>query len=166
MGLRKTTTRILLVVGVLLLLALLLLPRSCSPGPAFPDTPLETLSGAKAAPLSGCPTAKCLTIVVAPWCGICQAVVPHILELRKHLDAQGVTTRVVVGYAPLETLKTFAAPYGPDTQLDPSGERTPPKDGIPLFVVTDHEGRSLKRVVGFPSGSTSPESLAAAFSLP
>jgi hypothetical protein len=147
-------------------MSLVVLLAACSRRPDLTDRPLETLSGAMASPLSECPTSKCLTVVVAPWCGVCHAITPHILALRPYLAAKGVATRVVVGHAALETLKPFAAPYGPDTQLDPDSASVPAKDGVPMFVVTDYEGRRLKRVVGFPSGSPTPESLASAFALP
>ncbi len=147
-------------------LAAVALCSACESGPVLSQTPLETLSGAMAAPLSECPTEKCLTVVVVPWSGVCQAIAPHVVALRDHLAAKGVTTRVVVARAPLDKLKPFAQVYGPDAQLDPDGAAVPTDDGVPLFVVTDREGRRLKRVVGFPSGATTPESLSAAFLLP
>lgn len=140
---------------------------ACSSKPELTEIPLPTLAGPKAAPLSECPTAKCLTIVVAPWCGVCHAIVPYILALRHYLAAKGVATRIVVGLAPLEALKPMAVPYGPDTQLDPEPESlVPAKDGVPMFVVTDYDGALLKRVNGFPSGPTTPESIAGALDLP
>lgn len=138
----------------------------------LPNRELATLAGGTAPNLRSCPTAKCLTIVLAPWCGVCHQVVPYVLDLRKHLETKGVTTRFVIALAPVEKLKPFAEAFGPDTQLDPSIVPSDPKaafpdpDGIPMFVVSDQDGVVAKRINGFPSGPSTPEALAGELSLP
>ncbi len=139
---------------------------ACTSRPELTEAPLATLAGPNAPPLSECPTSKCLTVVVAPWCGVCHAIVPYILALRHYLAAKGVATRIVVGLAPLNVLRPFAVPFGLDTQLDPLPGLVPANEGVPMFVVTDYDGRLLKRVIGFPSGPTDPDKVAAALELP
>lgn len=138
---------------------------ACSSRPELTEIPLPTLAGPDAPALSTCPTAKCLTVVVVPWSGVCRALVPNILALRQYLTDKGVTTRIVVGQSTEDKLKPFAGSFGPDTQLDPSGT-VPDKGGVPSFVITDAEGRLLKRINGLPSGAPTPESLAATLDLP
>ncbi len=138
---------------------------ACSSRPELTEVPLKTLAGAKAAPLSACPTTKCVTVVVTPWSGVCHAAAPNILELQKHLAAAGITTRIVVGQAEMEKLTPFAGVFGPETQLD-AENAVPVKSGVPMFVVTDDQGKLLKRINGFPSGPLTPENLAAALDLP
>ena len=155
-----------------LVLALVLLAAAgCTgsgPGPggqsALPDVRLKTLGGATAESLAGCPTDKCLTVLVAPWCGVCHQVTPDIVRLRRHLDEKGVTSRVVVGMASLDEITPFAARYGPDALLDPDGAFK--ARGVPLFVTTARGGKVLKTVPGFPRGSGTLGELAAAFGLP
>lgn len=138
---------------------------ACSSRPELTEVPLTTLAGAKAPALSACPTAKCVTVVVTPWCGVCHASAPNILDLQKHLAAAGITTRIVAGQAAADKLTPFAGVFGPDTQLDPENA-VPVKAGVPMFVVTDDQGKLLKRVNGFPSGPLTPQNLAAALDLP
>ena len=49
----------------------------------LPDTRLPTLAGPVGQSLAECPTDKCLTVVVAPWCGVCHQVTPDIVRLRR-----------------------------------------------------------------------------------
>ncbi len=151
--------------SLLAVLSLAVSLSACSSRPELTEAPLTTLAGTQATPLSACPTAKCVTVVVTPWCGVCHASAPNILELQKHLAAAGITTRIVAGQATADKLKPFAGVFGPDTQLDPENA-VPVKAGVPMFVVTDDQGKLLKRVNGFPSGPLTPENLAAALDLP
>lgn len=116
----------------------------------LPDVRLPTLAGPQGPSLASCASDKCLTVLVAPWCGICHQVAPDIVALRRLLDKAGVGSRVVVGLAEAEPIKEFAAEFGPDAMLDPGGVMR--ARGVPLFLVTDRSGNVLKRVSGFPRG--------------
>lgn len=133
-------------------------------GAPLPDVRLRTLGGATGESLATCPTAKCLTVLVAPWCGVCHQVTPDVVRLRRWLGEHGVSSRVVVGLASLEDIKPFAERFGPDALLDPDGAVK--ARGVPLFVVTDRSGKVLKTVPGFPRGSATLAELAAFFGLP
>jgi len=153
------------VYGVLLSGGLLL--AACGGGEAsstLPDVRLSTLGGPLGPSLASCGTEKCLTVLVAPWCGVCHSVTPDIVRLRRFLDKAGIGSRVVVGLAELETIKGMAALFGSDALLDPEGAM--PARGVPLFIVTNRAGHIVKRVNGFPRGASTPEELAAFFGLP
>ena len=131
----------------------------------LPDVRLPTLGGPLGPSLAACATEKCLTVVVAPWCGVCHQVTPDIVRLRRFLDKAGVGSRVVVGLSQeLEELKGMAALFGSDSLLDPDGALN--ARGVPQFIVTDRSGAVIKRVSGFPRGASSPDELAAYFGLP
>jgi len=130
----------------------------------LPDVRLPTLGGPLGPSLASCVTERCLTVVVAPWCGICHQVTPDIVRLRRFLDKAGVASRVVVGLDDLEPIKGMAALFGSDALLDPGGAVA--ARGVPLFIVTDRAGAVVKRVSGFPRGMSSPEELASFFGLP
>ncbi|MDX6770150.1 MAG: hypothetical protein SF051_11510 [Elusimicrobiota bacterium] len=130
----------------------------------LPDVRLKTLGGATGPSLATCPTDKCLTVLVAPWCGVCHQVSGDVIRLRRYLDEKGVASRVVVGLATLEEIAPFAARFGPDALLDPDGAFR--ARGVPLFVTTDRDGKVLKTVPGFPRGSATLGELAASFGLP
>jgi|CXWL01.1.fsa_nt_gi thiol-disulfide isomerase/thioredoxin len=130
----------------------------------LPDVRLPTLGGPLGPSLATCSTEKCLTVLVAPWCGVCHSVAPDIVRLRRHLDSAGVSTRVVVGLAELPQIKEFAAEFGSDALLDP--ERKMSANGVPLFLVTNRKGEVIKRLAGFPSGRPTPQQLAEFFGLP
>jgi hypothetical protein len=105
-------------------LALALLLAGCSgvdTAATLPDVRLKTLGGATGDSLATCPTDKCRTVLVAPWCGVCHQVTPDVVRLRRYLDEKGVTSRVVVGMASLEEIKPFAEKFGSDALLDPDG---------------------------------------------
>jgi hypothetical protein len=153
--------------GFGVLLASLMGLAACGDGgaaPKLPDVRLSTLGGPLGPSLASCATEKCLTVVVAPWCEVCHRVTPDIVRLRRFLDKAGVGSRVVVGLSELPEIKTFAALFGSDTLLDPGGAVT--ARGVPLFIVTNRTGAVVKRVNGFPSGTSSPDELAAFFGLP
>ncbi|MFI5361399.1 MAG: TlpA family protein disulfide reductase [Elusimicrobiota bacterium] len=125
----------------------------------LPDARLPTLGGVVGPSLATCPTEKCLTILVAPWCGVCRAEAPNFVALRHFLDARGISSRVVVGLSDdLPAIKTFAAVFGADALLDADGAMS--SRTTPLLLVTDREGRVLKALEGFPSRISSAEELA------
>lgn len=124
----------------------------------LPDERLGTLAGVPGPSLASCPTDRCLTVLVAPWCSVCHGAVPEILALRRWLDAHGVSSRVVVGAsADREEIADFAKDFGPDTMLD--YEQSLHARSVPLFLVTDRKGRVLKSVGGLPRAD-GPETLA------
>ncbi len=148
-------------------LASLMALSACGGGESsskLPDVRLPTLGGPLGPSLATCNTEKCLTVVVAPWCGVCHQVTPDIVRLRRFLNKAGVGSRVVVGLANLEEIKGMAALFGSDTLLDPGGALA--ARGVPLFIVTNRAGEVVKRVSGFPSGASTPDELAAFFGLP
>ncbi len=131
----------------------------------LPDVRLATLGGPLGPSLATCNTEKCLTVLVAPWCGICHQVTPDIVRLRRFLDKAGVGSRVVVGLSPeLDQVKEMAALFGSDSLLDTDGAVA--ARGVPLFIVTNRAGDVIKRVSGFPRGASTPDELAAFFGLP
>jgi thiol-disulfide isomerase/thioredoxin len=137
---------------------------ACS-GPAhtaarrLPDVRLPTLAGIDGASLASCPTDKCLTVLVAPWCGVCRAEAPNLVQLRHFLDAHGVSSRIVVGLSDdSAAIKKFAAVFGSDALLDAGGAMS--SRATPLMLVSDREGRIVKVVEGFPSGLSGPDALA------
>lgn len=131
----------------------------------LPDVRLATLAGPLGPSLATCNTEKCLTVIVAPWCGICHQVTPDIVRLRRFLDKAGVGSRVVVGLSPeLDQLKEMAALFGSDSLLDTDGAVA--VRGVPVFIVTNRAGDVVKRVSGFPRGMSTPDELAAFFGLP
>ena len=144
-------------------LALAAALSACSDGGSgaartLPDARLPTLAGILGPSLASCPTDKCLTVLVAPWCSVCHQAAPDIVSLRRFLDQAGVSSRVVVGASDdLPAIRTFAAEFGPDALLDDAGALT--SRGVPLFLVSDRRGRVLKVVDGFPQ-TDGPEDLA------
>ena len=125
----------------------------------LPDARLPTLGGVTGPSLASCPTEKCLTILVAPWCGVCHAEAPNFVILRHYLDAHGVSSRIVVGLSDdLPAIKKFAAEFGADALLDADGVMH--SRSTPLLLVSDRAGRVLKVVEGFPSQLGGPDALA------
>ncbi len=155
-------TRRFLVGAALLSAALAACSRSSGPVDQLPAAPLQALDG-KAASLAACPTAKCLTVQVAPWCHFCREATPTILKLRPYLAQRGVTTRIVVGLDRLPALRDYAAIFGPDTLLDPAGAVA--SNGVPHFMVSDKTGKIIKDVPGMPQVD-SLDDLASYFGLP
>ena len=147
-----------------LVLALLLAAcsRSSEPAPAasrLPDVRLPTLGGPDGPSLASCPTDKCLTVLVAPWCGVCHATADSVVRFRRWLDRKGYSSRVVVGLSNDDAaIRAFAAKYGADALLDFHGAVS--ARGVPLFLVTDREGKVLRLLNGFPRSAQTPADLA------
>ncbi|MBI5629373.1 MAG: hypothetical protein HY921_00645 [Elusimicrobia bacterium] len=129
------------------------------------DVTLPRLSGGEGKSLASCPTPKCLTVYVAPWCGYCRAATPTFLALRTYLQGQDVATRFVVGLSRGEDLRQYAQVFGPDTLLDPEG-RLKLSGGVPHFVVSTRDGRILRDVAGYPMGVDSIPEFASYYGLP
>lgn len=138
-----------------LLLGLLL--GACSGGSktAFRGLSLERLGGGEKVVLDSCPTARCVTVYVAPWCGYCRKSVGLIQAFRAHLKKTGVESRVIVGRDGPEAVRAYAAEFGPDALLDAAGA-VPLPGGVPHFVSTDAAGAALKRVSGIPPAFSPP----------
>ena len=125
----------------------------------LPDARLPTLGGVVGPSLASCPTDKCLTILVAPWCGVCHANAANFVSLRHYLDAHGVSSRIVVGLSnDSAAIKKFAAEFGADALLDADGALS--SRATPLLLVSGRDGRILKVVEGFPSQMRGPDELA------
>ena len=147
------------------LLILSVLLAACSKADTLPEIQLEALGGGMGAPLNECNADKCVTIVIAPWCGVCQIIAPRILKLRDHLTGKQIETHIVAAYAELDRLKAFAKPYGDQAMLDPDGKASPQQTALPLFIVTEKGGKINKRTYGLPSGPDTPEALTEAIGL-
>lgn len=135
-----------------------------TPRKGLPDVRLPTLSASAGESLASCATRKCFTVYVAPWCGYCRQATPLIIQLRKFLKGHGVDTRVIVGLDSLESVKEYAAAFGPETLIDMNDSLR--VKGVPHFYVSDGTGQVTKELAGFPSGVDDVERLASVFALP
>ncbi|MBI4386991.1 MAG: redoxin family protein [Elusimicrobia bacterium] len=115
---------------------------------SFPDVKLPTIEESQAVSLGHCPTPKCLTVYIAPWCGYCRASSELLRALRVFLTAKNVTMRIVVGMDQSASVVDYAREFGADTFLDPSGDFK--VNGVPHFIVSDASGRILKDSAGAP----------------
>ena len=119
----------------------------------LPPVPLDALGGG-AESLAKCPTGRCLTVVVAPWCGYCRAATPLLLELRALLKKRGFATRFVVTMDEPRNLREYAAVFGKETLLDENSLiRT---RGVPAFLVSDADGTVLRSIAGAPQTGDAP----------
>lgn len=133
------------------------------PGPKgmLPDLLLADATGRETY-LPDCSRAKCLTIYVAPWCGYCRAATPAIKALRDHLISKGVPVRVIVGKDAEDTVRAYAAEFGPDTLLDPDAKMS--NRGVPHFYASQDGGAITEEQSG-ADPNTSSESTAASLGL-
>jgi hypothetical protein len=113
----------------------------------LPVQPIPMLGGGQVS-LASCPTTKCLTVVLAPWCGYCRAATPMLQSLRTYLTGRGTDVRVVIGQDQPEALREYAAVFGPATALDELNLLRP--RGVPQFYVSDNSGSILKAMAGAP----------------
>ena len=130
---------------------------------SFLNVELPLADGSGKVWMAGCPTAKCLTVFVAPWCGFCRKATPAILKLRDYLKARGVETRVVVGKAEAGPIKEYAAEIGPGTLIDPDGEFRF-TGGLPHFFVSREGGEVVLARPGMRADEA-PEKAAARLGL-
>jgi thiol-disulfide isomerase/thioredoxin len=121
--------------------------RAGQPEVRLPRSPLMTTAG-NPVELSSCPTPKCLTVVVAPWCGYCRASTEKLVELGSYLTARKITTRVVVTMDKPDALSEYAREFGPEAITDTSGLVS--VRGVPHFIISDPEGRVLDTASGVP----------------
>jgi hypothetical protein len=131
---------------------------------ALPDLSLPTLAGPEVN-LRSCPTEKCVTAYVAPWCPHCRAATEGLLALRGRLKSKGMTVRFVVGQDNPAAVKSYAAAFGPDALLDPDG-RMRVAGGVPHIFVSDAHGRVERDFAGVPKDGATADELADAYGLP
>jgi len=132
----------------LLILVLWLRPGGKSSGRSF-GASLPSVSSTETKSLDACPTAKCLTVYVAPWCRICRQSTGAIAALGKHLKERGVDTRIVVGDGSPEDIRAYAQELGPGTLMDLDNQ-VPVSGGVPNFIVSDSAGKILYAIPGVP----------------
>jgi thiol-disulfide isomerase/thioredoxin len=108
--------------------------------------------------MAGCPTERCLTVFLAPWCGYCRAATPAVRRLKEHFDARGVHTRVVVGKDKETNIREYAAELGPEAIVDPDWEFRF-SGGLPHLFVSIEGGEVLVARPGLRADE-SPESVA------
>lgn len=125
-------------------------------GASLPDLTLPRLDGASASSLASCATPKCLTIVVAPWCGYCRMGTPMFIRVKEFLRLKGVETRIVVSMADETDVRDYAREFGPDTLLDPANKAAV-SGGVPHLFVSDKTGAILKEVPGLPQVQTAAD---------
>ena len=143
-------------IGALVASALLLAGSAAAV--EFKGFKLAPLDGGKEIRLDRCPTKRCLTVYVAPWCGYCRSATPVILEARDRLKAKGITTRVIVGMAAVDDVRDYAMVFGDAALLDPKG--TLGVAGVPQLFLSDAKGRILRRASGVPDDAGLVESFA------
>ncbi|MEM9303361.1 MAG: TlpA disulfide reductase family protein [Pseudomonadota bacterium] len=97
-----------------------------------------------------CPSQRCLTIYVAPWCPSCRAMEPTINALGHQLEAEGMTVRLVVGSDTMSAVREYARKFDRRVLLDPDGAYFNESGlrGVPYFAVTDADGRILEARYG------------------
>ncbi len=115
---------------------------------SFGDVALPSVSmPEKKVSLKSCPTEKCLSIYMAPWCGVCRASTDLVKELQPWLAERGVASRVIIGKDRPDEIEKYARVFGPDTLVDMDGT-VPIKGGVPQFLVSDGQGNILKAQPG------------------
>ena len=118
-----------------------------APKSKLPDIRLPTVSARQGESLASCPTPRCLTVYLAPWCGYCRQATPMLVEMKKLL-AGNTARRIIVGMDDPSPVGEYAQIFGGDTLMDPAGGlRT---SGVPHFWITNGEGGVLREVSGLP----------------
>lgn len=144
-----TASRSLAIAIVCVLAVFAVLKRSSSGRLPAEPVALAALGGGAPVVWNTCAAPKCLTVYVAPWCGVCRASTDFIKAVTAYLNKHGVPARVVVGKDTPEAVAEYASTFGPGTLLDPTG-RVPLAGGVPQFIVTAGDGSILKRQPGVP----------------
>ncbi|MFI5361626.1 MAG: hypothetical protein ACHQ49_06630 [Elusimicrobiota bacterium] len=118
-------------------------------GGQMPVLSLPTRDSSARVALNECPTSKCLTVYVAPWCPHCRGASPLISAVREDVAKRGVTTRIVVGMDQEQAVVSYAEQFGPDTLLD-LGSEFKFTVGVPAVFVSDARGVISKMRAGLP----------------
>ena len=102
----------------------------------------------------------CLIVYVAPWCGPCKASLPHDRALADLVKGRGIETTFVVGMDAMPRCQEMARAIGREVLVDEKGAwaRTMGIRGVPHFLVTNADGKVLKRQAGALLGN--PEEFA------
>lgn len=117
----------------------------------MPKIELPVLGSPGTVVLDACPTPRCLTVYVSPWCPHCRRSGPVIKAVEDDVRRRGVTARVIVGDDTDRAVRAYAAYFGPGTLLDPGALF--PQDGVPTAYVSDAQGRILSKTFGLPESS-------------
>lgn len=139
-------------------------PRAPGPAGLLPEVNLTSLNGRETY-MPDCPTAKCLTVVVSPWCPHCRAVAGVLGGMRAWLPKHGVEMRIVVGDDSEEAVRDYAKAFGPSTLVDPSSLFKIP-GGVPAFLVSTNGGAVLRKESGAWEDEKDPAEYAKALGLP
>jgi hypothetical protein len=127
---------------------------TCLGGSKLPMAPLPKYIGSApngTAWVGGpCSRAKCLTVYVAPWCGVCIKMRGTIIALHKELEAEGIPVQIVIGMAKPAALMRDAELFPQTVALDDQGAfKGKAKIGaVPYFAVTNAKGQIEKDVFG------------------
>lgn len=142
---------VFLAVGLVLMAGLFIVARRTrrDGGGSQPAISLQKVGGGGAVNIEACPTAKCLTVIVAPWCGVCRSSTGFITAFAAYLKARGTEARIVVSQGEAEAVEAYAKEFGPDTLVDPKS-LVPAPGGVPNFVVSEGGGKVLRRMPGVP----------------
>lgn len=102
----------------------------------------------------------CLIVYVAPWCGPCKQSLPHDRALADLVKTRGIETTFVVGMDSLPKCQEMARAIGREVLVDEKGTwaRKMGISGVPHFLVTNTNGKVLKRQAGALLGA--PEEFA------
>jgi thiol-disulfide isomerase/thioredoxin len=114
----------------------------------MPAVSLPTHRSGEEVALNECPTAKCLTVYLAPWCPHCRGSSQLVRAVRGDMLKRGITTRIVVGMDQRPALENFAEEFGPGTLIDEKGQFK--VGGVPAVYVSDNRGSILKHMTGLP----------------
>lgn len=153
------------IVAVLLIVATFLLYR---PAPAIiPKVTLESypegISLAEPCPGPALSTQKerCIVVYMAPWCPVCEASIPFLQALVKHLAGDTSTgLAITLGNDELENLIASAKKIGSSVRLDVNDEflQAAAVSSFPTWILLDKEQRVLNRFSGgAPAGDSFSE---------
>jgi Redoxin len=132
-------------------LAVAALPRLAADGsPTGASGAAERCLGAKG----------CLIVYVAPWCGPCNASLPHDRALADLVKDRGIETTFVVGMDAMPKCREMARAIGREVLVDEQGAwaRKMGINGVPYFLVTGTDGKIRNRRAGALLGN--PEEFA------
>jgi hypothetical protein len=135
------------------------------PGPQglLPEVTLTSVSGGDTF-LPDCPKAKCLTVVVAPWCPHCRNSTDVLKSLQDYLPAHDVGMRVIVTADTEENVRDYAETFGPNALMDVEKSFRVP--GFPCYIVSTAGGGIISQGGRAPESEKDPARFASALGLP